>query len=290
MEPGEEMKTQKPASVARSGTSERRKGSRSEARARKPLPASVARRAKASGHPSETGTRPDAGGAERKDNYPGRKRVIAKRIVSLMPAHDRYVEAFAGTADVLRLKRPAKQSIAIDLSTSQLTALPKGALPIGTTVICGDAVRWLEEHASELGLETLVYLDPPYLLSTRTHRFYEHELETDQEHSALLTILQELRCHVMISGYWSPLYAAMLEPWATEQIGTMTRGGPRTEWLWMNFRADHGLQLHDTRFLGRGFRERERINRKKRRWAKRLAAMDPAERQAIREALDGSET
>jgi DNA adenine methylase len=214
------------------------------------------------------------------ENYPGRKRVIAKRIISLMPAHDRYVEAFAGTADVLRLKRPAKQSTVIDLATSQLATLP-----IGTTIICGDAVRWLSEHAGELGLETLVYLDPPYLRSVRTRRFYEHELETAQEHSALLAILQELRCHVMISGYWSTLYAAMLEQWATEQIGTMTRGGPRTEWLWMNFRAGE-LQLHDTRFLGRGFRERERINRKKRRWAKRLAAMDPSERQAIREALD----
>jgi hypothetical protein len=250
----EKMKTEKPASGARSGTSERREGCAADPSANSP--------------------------------YPGRKRQIAKRIISLMPLHERYVEPFAGMADVLRLKRPAIQSIAIDLDRSALAAIPRSTLPAGTTIIRGDGIHWLREHAGELGPETLVYADPPYLRSTRTRRFYDHELQTDQEHSSLLTLLQALRCRVMISGYGSPLYAAMLEQWATERIGSMTRGGFREEWVWMNFRAGDGLQLHDTRFLGKGFRERERIKRKKNRWAKRLAAMEPAERQAIREALD----
>ena len=51
----------------------------------------------------------------------------------------------------------------------------------------------------------------------------------------------------------------------------------------MNFPA--GLVLHDTRFLGEGYRERERLNRKKRRWSSRFAAMPPGERQLIAAAL-----
>jgi hypothetical protein len=45
------------------------------------------------------------------------------------------------------------------------------------------------------------------------------------------------------------------------------------------------LVLHDTRFVGEGFRERERIKRKRDRWRRRFAAMPPAERQVIAEAL-----
>jgi len=51
----------------------------------------------------------------------------------------------------------------------------------------------------------------------------------------------------------------------------------------MNFPAD--LPIHDVRYVGEGFRERERIGRKRNRWVKRLSAMPPAERQVIREAL-----
>ena len=43
--------------------------------------------------------------------------------------------------------------------------------------------------------------------------------------------------------------------------------------------------LHDLRFLGENFRQRERIKRKKLRWAARLAKLDPLERAAIMECL-----
>ena len=89
---------------------------------------------------------------------------------------------------------------------------------------------------------------------------------------------------VMISGYWSGLYAGKLADWRYESYIAMTRGGPRREYLWMNFPAD--LPLHDVRFVGDGFRERERIGRKKRRWQNRFAGMDAIERQVIREALE----
>lgn len=51
----------------------------------------------------------------------------------------------------------------------------------------------------------------------------------------------------------------------------------------MNFSA--GLPLHDTRWVGDGFRERERIKRKRARWVKRLQGMPAAERQVLAEAL-----
>ena len=45
------------------------------------------------------------------------------------------------------------------------------------------------------------------------------------------------------------------------------------------------LELHDYRYLGRNFRERERIKRKKLRWLNRLHRMDSLERHAIMMAI-----
>ncbi len=56
-------------------------------------------------------------------------------------------------------------------------------------------------------------------------------------------------------------------------------GRPATEYLWMNYDAPD--RLHDYRYLGDDFRERERIKRKKQRWVARLERMDGLERKAI---------
>jgi DNA adenine methylase len=55
------------------------------------------------------------------------------------------------------------------------------------------------------------------------------------------------------------------------------------ELLWCNF--PEPVELHDYRYLGRDFRERERIARRRRRWLARLAKMPVLERQALVSAL-----
>lgn len=51
----------------------------------------------------------------------------------------------------------------------------------------------------------------------------------------------------------------------------------------MNFKPP--VALHDYRFLGENYRERERIKRKKGRWAAKIAKMDRQERLAIMDVL-----
>ena len=64
----------------------------------------------------------------------------------------------------------------------------------------------------------------------------------------------------------------------------MTRAGrTATEWLWFNFPAP--VALHDYRYLGEDFRERERIKRKKQRWVNRLHTMPTLERRALLNAI-----
>jgi DNA adenine methylase len=65
----------------------------------------------------------------------------------------------------------------------------------------------------------------------------------------------------------------------------VTRSGRvATEHLWFNF--PEPVALHDYRFLGQNFRERERIKRKKSRWVNRLKTMPTLERRALLAALD----
>src|SRR5262249_13623936 len=80
------------------------------------------------------------------------------------------------------------------------------------------------------------------------------------------------------------LYADRLRHWHSIQFQAMTHGGPRTEWLWCNF--PEPIALHNYRYLGIGFRERERIKRKKQRWTDRLHRLPLLERQALLAGID----
>lgn len=67
----------------------------------------------------------------------------------------------------------------------------------------------------------------------------------------------------------------------------MTRSGhSATEWLWFNY--PEPVALHDYRFLGDNYRERERIKRKKQRWVARLSTMPLLERRALLSAISES--
>ena len=212
--------------------------------------------------------------------FPGGKNGsgVYQKIINQMPPHRTYIEAFAGSGAVLRLKRPALANIAIDVDTSSTNKL-KCALP-GVTVICDDAISVLKDY--DYKGDELIYADPPYLGSTRMskRKIYNHEMMSDDDHLDLLAVLKSLPCMVMISGYWSELYARELKGWRSISYQTMTRGGfPATEWLWMNY--PEPFELHDYSFLGENFRERERIKRKKARWTERLMSMPALERFAI---------
>lgn len=84
---------------------------------------------------------------------------------------------------------------------------------------------------------TLLYCDPPYLLSTRAwdHRsIYDHEM-SDADHSELLVRLQAVQGMVLLSGYRSPLYDGMLESWTRLEMRARAQGNlPRVEVVWLN--------------------------------------------------------
>ncbi len=216
--------------------------------------------------------------------YPGGKAQpgIYQRIINQMPPHRVYIEAFLGGGAVMRSKRPAAINFGIDLDSAAIAGF--GDMIAGELqLIEGDGIGFLESYAWRG--DELVYCDPPYLFSTRReHRpIYRCEME-NKDHARFLAVAKRIAAPVIISGYWSEMYARELAGWRTISFQAVTRGGSlATEWLWMNY--PEPAELHDYRYLGESFRERERIKRKINRWVARLERMPILERRALSAAL-----
>lgn len=93
-----------------------------------------------------------------------------------------------------------------------------------------------EVMAAHDGPDTLHYVDPPYVLSTRSDpsKDYAHEL-SDDDHAKLLDFLRTLKGKVVLSGYPHPLYDEKLPDWRRVQREALADGAKkRVEVLWIN--------------------------------------------------------
>lgn len=204
---------------------------------------------------------------------------VYQTIIARMPPHDTYIETHLGTGVVMQRKPQARRSIAVERDPATLAAFAP-IYPV--ELVEGDCVAFLERFDFAAAGRVLVYADPPYLDETRTsQRRYRFDY-TRKDHERLLAALRELPAAVILSGYPSALYDQALPGWRTHEFQAMTRGGVRTEKLWMNFEAG---AVHWARFAGRNFTDRQRIKRKAERWAARYRALPPAERVAVLAAL-----
>lgn len=89
----------------------------------------------------------------------------------------------------------------------------------------------------------LIYLDPPYVLSTRHGKQYRHEM-TDLDHEELLDAAKGHKGPVLISGYDSDLYQAELKDWYREEITSYSQvSSKKKEILWMNFEPVKQMEL-----------------------------------------------
>ncbi len=84
--------------------------------------------------------------------------------------------------------------------------------------------------------ETLFYVDPPYVMSTRSKSsvLYSNEM-TDVDHHALAEALHKVKGMVVLSGYPSPLYDDLYRDWRKVlKSATAQNGKGRTECLWLS--------------------------------------------------------
>jgi DNA adenine methylase len=106
----------------------------------------------------------------------------------------------------------------------------------------GEALDLIQKFDSP---ETLHYLDPPYLSTTRTAKdaYGPHEM-SDQDHARLLETIISLQGIVVISGYDNPLYNLALRGWERFEFDIANHSGQtkvktrRVEVVWMSPNSD----------------------------------------------------
>jgi len=119
---------------------------------------------------------------------------------------------------------------------------------IGVSLECRPALEVIAAYGQHE--DVLLYVDPPYLGTTRSSRQYQVEMSREHEHRQLADALLECRASVVLSGYASPLYDELYRAWHVTRINTTTGqssgSGERTEVLWPNrlpqptLFSDHG--------------------------------------------------
>jgi DNA adenine methylase len=82
---------------------------------------------------------------------------------------------------------------------------------------------------------TLLYVDPPYLKSTRTQLHYECEFSTSDQHEQLLQLCQKHTGPCIVSSYENELYNDILVGWSKHSMKTQTNcAGTATEIIYLN--------------------------------------------------------
>jgi len=248
-------------------------------------------------------------------SWPGGKGAdgVYQRLISQIPPHQVYIEGCLGGGAILKHKKPARVSLAFDLDGAALDSFDSGGLTTQGVSVNRSKHRWgdpmaylelwkyspepvvelieadvlvaLQHGRKNLDHHCFIYLDPPYLRSTRKSSAPLYRFEwTEEQHQTMLQLVKTLPARVMISGYWSELYAQALSDWRMVSFTAQTRQGPATEYVWMNY--PEPKELHDYRYLGRDWIDRQRIRRKAQRWVQKLKSLPTQERYAILDALN----
>lgn len=76
---------------------------------------------------------------------------------------------------------------------------------------------------------TLLYVDPPYLKSTRTQMHYKYEFADIEQHKALLQLCKKHKGTVIISSYDNDLYNDELGNWEKRSMRVATNNGGSAE-------------------------------------------------------------
>jgi len=103
---------------------------------------------------------------------------------------------------------------------------------------CKPALELIQQYGQHP--DVLLYLDPPYLGSTRTGSTtgYRMEMAGESDHAEMLAAIADLPCAVVLSGYASDQYDGALTDWDRVEIAASTGQGSvwseRTEVLWSN--------------------------------------------------------
>lgn len=120
----------------------------------------------------------------------------------------------------------------------------------GVVIENRDALEVMSIHDS---VETVHYVDPPYVHSTRNLRTrapaYKHEMN-DAQHRDLASALRQADGMVVLSGYRCDLYDELYDGWQRIDMATFADGAKdRVESLWLSPRCPQSGLFQTTNYL-----------------------------------------
>ena len=107
-----------------------------------------------------------------------------------------------------------------------------------------DAVEVIEQYGQFE--RNLLYVDPPYMSSTRQAGRYAHEMASAEQHTRMLDSLVDVRAAVMLSGYATDLYDRRLAGWERVELAATSgnaKSSDRIDVVWMNRPIANALDI-----------------------------------------------
>lgn len=227
-------------------------------------------------------------------------------IINHIPVHQKYLEPFGGSFAIFRNKLTAvinilndkdrqailniKNFVSTGLINNKLDAGGKSVIKEINDTLVPEIIyknidgRVLIKDFIDDGNTTFIYIDPPYLFESRKSNKKRYNFEMNvSEHEELLKLIIQCKCNVMISAYKNNLYDKYLKDWQRLDFSSQTRKGKRIESIYINYEVP--VILHDFRYIGADFREREQIKISTNNVLKKFERMNILKRQSILSAL-----
>lgn len=204
-----------------------------------------------------------------------------QKIINEIPPHNIFICAFAGSCAVTKHKTPAPvENIVFEISEIVIKKFWAGEDKNVYDFRNEDFIKWFALTFRAVREDVFIYMDPPYKIDSRSNGrlYYKNEL-TDSDHVQLLQLCLSIKCKVAISAYRCELYDSMLKNWRVKEWKVNTHNGIKYEALYMNY--DKPKFLHQYNFLGEDRTDRQRIKRRKIKFAERFEAMNDNERYCI---------
>lgn len=215
--------------------------------------------------------------------YPGQKKIFGfyHKIINQIPKHENYYELFAGSAAIAKLLIEKNSTANFFLNdkdkciTDNLVCIFRKAKTYNEP-----AIKIISKKLIAADTDTFVFMDPPYLHSTRPNstKLYKYEM-SDFDHKQLLSSVLQLNCNVMIVHPVCDLYDEWLKGWRKVLIKVRYNTKTSLECLYMNYDVPSTLQTDA--YLGTDCWDRQRIKRKAVSLVKKLTALPKLERDYV---------
>lgn len=213
---------------------------------------------------------------------------VHQAIINEIPPHFTYIEGCIGNGTVLRHKKEAALNIGLDLDDKVISKWIDLGFPLNFWFLKKSIFEFLKSKEFQRDWNkpgTFLFLDPPYLMSSRkrSDSIYKHEF-TELDHERLIKAVLDLKCWVMITHYPCELYNNLLSDWRKIPFTSQNRIERTDEMMYCNY--SEPMKLHDYSYLGEDSRQRERIRKKINRWVNKLSNLPTKEAMAIMAALE----